>query len=148
MADNVGYTPGTGATVAADDIGGVLYQRVKLATGADGTATDVGPSSGLPVEVVTNGEMAEQLEAIRLLLATLTGSIGRVYPDASNRMRVIFDAAPAVTVTGSVSITSGTVTTVSTVSAITDFNGTRADLPARSLSALTADSLRRNITVT
>lgn len=27
MADNVGYTPGTGATVAADDIGGVLYQQ-------------------------------------------------------------------------------------------------------------------------
>jgi len=26
MADNVGYTPGTGANIAADDIGGVLYQ--------------------------------------------------------------------------------------------------------------------------
>ena len=34
MADNIGYTPGTGATVAADDVSGVLYQRVKLAFGA------------------------------------------------------------------------------------------------------------------
>lgn len=40
MADNVGYTPGSGATIAADDIGGVLYQRVKLAIGADGSAAD------------------------------------------------------------------------------------------------------------
>lgn len=38
MADNVGYTPGTGATVAADDVGGVLYQRMKITTGADGVA--------------------------------------------------------------------------------------------------------------
>jgi len=41
VADNVGYTPGTGATVAADDIGGVLHQRVKIGVGADGSATDV-----------------------------------------------------------------------------------------------------------
>jgi hypothetical protein len=40
MADNVGYTPGTGATVAADDIAGILHQRVKLSLGADGTAVD------------------------------------------------------------------------------------------------------------
>lgn len=40
MADNVGYTPGTGATVAADEIGGVLHQRVKISVGSDGSATD------------------------------------------------------------------------------------------------------------
>lgn len=40
MADNVDITPGTGATVAADDVSGVLYQRVKLAIGADGAAAD------------------------------------------------------------------------------------------------------------
>jgi hypothetical protein len=45
MADNVGYTPGTGATVAADDISGVLYQRVKLSLGADGAAVDA-PGDG------------------------------------------------------------------------------------------------------
>ncbi len=49
MADNVGYTPGEGATIAADDVGGVLFQRVKLAYGADGSATDVDTGSGLPV---------------------------------------------------------------------------------------------------
>ena len=51
MADNVGYTPGTGATVAADDIGGILFQRVKIAEGADGTGTDVSASNPLPTSV-------------------------------------------------------------------------------------------------
>jgi hypothetical protein len=36
MADNVGYTPGSGATVAADDIGGALHQRIKFTLGSDG----------------------------------------------------------------------------------------------------------------
>ena len=45
MADNVGYTPGSGATIAADDIAGVLHQRMKLSLGADGSATDA-PGDG------------------------------------------------------------------------------------------------------
>lgn len=49
MADNVGYTPGSGATIAADDISGVLYQRVKIGVGADGSATDVSSSNPMPV---------------------------------------------------------------------------------------------------
>lgn len=49
MADNVGYTPGTGATVAADDIGGVLHQRVKIGIGADGSATDVSSANPMPI---------------------------------------------------------------------------------------------------
>lgn len=51
MADNVAVTPGTGATVAADDIGGgVLAQRVKPVFGPDGTGTDVSLTSGLPIQ--------------------------------------------------------------------------------------------------
>lgn len=49
MADNIAVTPGSGASVAADDVGGVLYQRVKPAFGADGSATDVSPTNPLPV---------------------------------------------------------------------------------------------------
>lgn len=36
MADNVGITTGTDATIATDDVGGVQYQRVKLDVGGDG----------------------------------------------------------------------------------------------------------------
>lgn len=53
MADNVGYTPGTGATVAADEIAGVLHQRVKLGIGDDGVAVDVSATNPLPITAVT-----------------------------------------------------------------------------------------------
>jgi hypothetical protein len=46
MADNIGVTPGTGATCAADDVGGVLFQRIKPCIGADGTAVDVSAGAG------------------------------------------------------------------------------------------------------
>jgi hypothetical protein len=49
MADNVGYTPGSGAVIAADDIGGVLHQRVKIGVGGDGTAVDVSSTNPMPV---------------------------------------------------------------------------------------------------
>jgi hypothetical protein len=54
MADNVAITAGSGTTIATDDIGGVQYQRVKLAIGADGSAADLAfggaaAASSLPV---------------------------------------------------------------------------------------------------
>lgn len=51
MADNVAITPGTGVTVAADDIGGVLHQRVKTTWGPDGTANDTDVATGKPLPV-------------------------------------------------------------------------------------------------
>ncbi len=53
MADNVAVTPGSGATVAADDVGGVLFQRVKATWGPDGTANDTDTALGkaLPTQV-------------------------------------------------------------------------------------------------
>lgn len=56
MVDNVPITAGSGTTVAADDVGGVMFQRVKVAHGADGSATDVSTSSGgpLPVQLRTS----------------------------------------------------------------------------------------------
>lgn len=39
MADNVAITAGAGTNIASDDIGGVQFQRVKLALGPDGTHT-------------------------------------------------------------------------------------------------------------
>lgn len=52
MADNVSVTPGTGATIRTDEVGGVQYQVIKLAFGASGSATDVESSVGLPVAVI------------------------------------------------------------------------------------------------
>lgn len=54
MTDNIDVTPGTGKTIAADDVGGgLLVQRVKTTWGADGTANDADVASGkaLPVQL-------------------------------------------------------------------------------------------------
>lgn len=50
MADNVTLNAMSGGDVAAaDDIGGVKYQRVKISVGVDGSATDVSTSAPMPI---------------------------------------------------------------------------------------------------
>lgn len=51
MADNVTITPGSGDTVAADDVSGVKYQRIKLDSGGDGATVPVTTSAGLPTDL-------------------------------------------------------------------------------------------------
>lgn len=74
MADNVAITAGTGTTIAADDVGGVLFQRVKPAFGVDGVAVDVSATNPLPVQTpsvtytdksgtITAGGVAQTLAA-------------------------------------------------------------------------------------
>ena len=64
MADNITVTPGTGTTIATDDVGGVHVQRVKATWGVDGTATDVSASNPLPVSLAsTPGLTDAQLRA-------------------------------------------------------------------------------------
>lgn len=58
MADNLSITQGSGTTIAADDIAGVLYQRVKATHGADGSATDVSSASPMPVTLANTGANA------------------------------------------------------------------------------------------
>lgn len=73
MADNVGYTPGAGATVAADEIAGVLHQRVKIGIGTDGSATDVSSSNPMPVTgtVTANTGLSQPLTDAQLRAAAV-----------------------------------------------------------------------------
>lgn len=69
MADNMQVTPGSGATVAADEIGGALYQRVKLTWGVDGAAVDASATNPLPVTgPLTDTQL--RATAVPVLLAT------------------------------------------------------------------------------
>lgn len=73
MADNVAFTPGSGATGAADDIGGVYYPRVKIALGADGTAVDAVAGAGnvgTGVQRVTLADDDPAVGAINALTAS------------------------------------------------------------------------------
>lgn len=67
MADDIAVTPGTGATVAADDIGGgKLAQRVKQVVGADGIGVDVQPA--VPTTVASGtGNVAAVATACSLM---------------------------------------------------------------------------------
>lgn len=78
MADNVGYTPGTGATIAADEIGGVLYQRVKAVYGADGSAADMDekPATDAKIDALIASAATEATtEAMRALVEIIRGAI-------------------------------------------------------------------------
>jgi len=134
MADNVGYTPGSGATVAADEIGGVLHQRVKLGIGDDGTAVDVSEANPMPINAV--GELTEALEAMRMAIQSLTRSVGQAMPDTAGRLRANIEAFSA------------TITTLTTLTNQTQVGGNPAFEQIPALMRLGADSLRRNVSVT
>lgn len=55
MVDNVAITAGTGTTIAADDVGGALHQRVKVTWGPDGTGNDADTATGKPLPVQLRG---------------------------------------------------------------------------------------------
>ena len=102
MADNVGYTPGVGATVAADEIDAVLYQRVKPAFGVNGQATDVSVVNPLPV-------FDDRVENLISLLERLVKiSESNQVVDSAQRQRITLDAITA-------GITLPAVTTVSNI---------------------------------
>ena len=102
MADNVGYTPGSGATVAADDIGGVLYQRVKPVAGVDGVAVDVSDDAPLPVADKNSGNLL--LRILQMLMAP------QGYDKSVQRQRV------------AAVVESGTVTTVTNVTSLNNID--------------------------
>lgn len=140
MADNV-TLPGAGDVVATDDVGGAHYQIVKIASGADGTATPVTTSDPLPMAVY--GELIEATEAMRMAIQALTHTIGMVLPDTAGRQRVALE-----TVTSG--LTLSTVTTVGTVTTLTgqtNMGGHPANDQIPALMRMSADALRRNIVV-
>ena len=49
MADNLGYTPGAGSTLATNDIAGIHYPRYKVTFGVAGAAGDVSATNPLPI---------------------------------------------------------------------------------------------------
>lgn len=122
MADNVGYTPGTGATIAADDIAGVLHQRVKLSLGADGTAVDA-PGDG------TNGLLVD-VSQVQGSVTVTQATAANLKTDANitNAVLAIGNGTDAVSVdTTSTDAEPNTVNTLHTQGRMFQFNGTSWD---------------------
>jgi hypothetical protein len=156
MADNVGYTAGTGTLIASRDVtySGDLakMQVVALAalSGADDAKvpTDISPTAPLPVAAY--GELIEAIESMRMAVNALTKSIGYALPNAQGQpiMEVRQATAANLNVTlASTTIASGTVTTVSTLTNQSQIGGFAANDQIPALMHLQADNLRRNIGV-
>lgn len=86
MADNVDFTPGSGATGATDDIGGVHYPRVKIALGPDGTANDAEAGAG----AVDTGTMRVTLASDDPLVAAATGAGIKIHADSQLPLDAVY----------------------------------------------------------
>lgn len=114
MADNT-TLPGTGDVIAADEIGGVKYQRIKLVYGVDGEAVDVSEADPIPVQDSDGNGILGRI--LQMLLSPLG------YDKSLQRQRgtVIVETLP----------TLATVTTVATLTNQTNIGGFNADVPVR-----------------
>jgi hypothetical protein len=143
MADNVGYTPGSGEIIATDDIAGVQYQRVKPVWGVDGVAQDVNNNTPLPVTGAQ--ELMEAIEAMRMAIQALTRNVGMATVNPLTGRMLVDGAGVTQPVSGTISANqSGTwnITNLATI------GGVAANSQVQSFERMTADNLRRNITVT
>jgi hypothetical protein len=141
MADNVGYTPGVGATIAADDIGGILYQKVKMIHGADGIAHETADNNPLPVTATQ--ELMQAIEAMRMAIHALTRTIGLAQVNPLTGRMLVDPSGVTSPISGTVSANqSGTwnITNLATI------GGVAANSQVQSFERMTADNLRRNIT--
>lgn len=111
MADNVDITPGAGATVATDEVDGRHYQRMKLTDGGEGSANHASVRADGTLEV----SVSDLAAAIYTILEAITRPISQ--EPGTGRLRVSLESA-AVTMTG--------VTTVSTVTSMTQLQGGNA----------------------
>lgn len=73
MADNIDVTPGTGKTVATDDVGGVQYQVVKLDVGGNGASSPVTDLATSAAQTTGNGILTT-IDADTGNIATSTAS--------------------------------------------------------------------------
>lgn len=154
MADNVTIKDGAGANsvIASDEIGGVNYQRVKIALGSDGTAVDASATNPIPTAEV--GELLEAIEALRFAVGALTRTIGMALPNAQGfpvmEARQATAANLNATVSGTVTsnIGSGTLAALTTLTNQTQMGGWASNYQIPALMHMQADGLRANISVT
>jgi hypothetical protein len=106
MADNAAITAGAGTIIAADDIGGVLHQRVKIQYGEDGSATDVSTAAPLPISDAGGSLTVDGTVAVTNAgLTTLAGAV------SGTEMQVDVLTMPTVTVNAHAVTNAGTFAT-------------------------------------
>lgn len=109
MANDITLTPITGTPVAAtNDVGGRHYQLVKPAFGADGVATLVTGSTGLPVEVVAGTAAIGSVTITSIVPGTGSTNLGKSIDSVAGGSDVgVVMLAKRVTTTGTVTPANG-----------------------------------------
>ncbi len=151
MADNVPYTPGAGAKVAAREVSysgeTALAQVVGLATfsGADDakTITDIDASNPLPIKAM--GELIEAIEAMRMAIQSLNRTVGMAQVNPLTGRMLVDGSGVAQPITGTVTATQGGTWNLNNLAQV---GGQNANSQIPSFERMTADNLRRNISVT
>lgn len=138
MSDNIPVTPGSGADVSTDVVtllngevvSPVHVQRVKVGYGVDGEFIDAKPDTPFPV---SDTQLADVAWLLGRMLTALNAPQG--YDKSLQRQR------------GTIVVESGTVTTVSTVTNLSQIDGLqpRIQIYGANLSAW-ADTVRARIT--
>lgn len=102
-------------------------------------------ATAVPVTVSdVTGELIEAIEALRMTVGSLSRTIGLSIPDLLGRLRITVDAISGGLTLSTVSV----VSTVTTLTNQTQIGGFVAADQIPSLMHMSADNLRRNITVT
>jgi hypothetical protein len=109
MADNVTITEGSGTQIAADEVAGVKYQRVKISIGEDGVANDISTANPIPVSITNTSPLEVIVNGVETWLKTIVQVLQ--YPNYLDRTINAIRVAVINTI--------GTVTTVSTVTTVT-----------------------------
>lgn len=104
MPDNATFPEGVGTSFAFDEVGGVKHQRMKVQTGADGTAVDVSATNPMPTKAHgLSGAIAQSV--------TTVGTSATAVPASplANRASVIIQNVGTTTIyLGSNSVTAST----------------------------------------
>lgn len=106
MADNVDVTPGTGATIATDDVSGVQFQKIKIDGGADGATAPItgDTANGLDVDVTRLPSLVAGTAAIGKLVANDGVDIGDVTVNNATDINISLDGEAVVLGAGTAGI--------------------------------------------
>lgn len=134
MANNLGYTEGSGAIVATDEISGEHFQRIKTGYGSEGSYTDVSDQTPMPT---TDDTIIALLAAMLERMPRTTGN---------DQMAVSVESQPAITISANQDLRniSGTLGTVTTLN---QFGGKPAILAADAIVMQGTSHIYNNIIV-
>lgn len=115
MPDNINVTPGAGAVIAADEVGGALHQRVKVGFGDDGFYTDVSTANPLPITDANTQAILQAIGTLNDTMLTVLAAILEKMPRVTGNDQAAVSVEGTPTVAIAANQTLATLTTLTTL---------------------------------